>query len=139
MGGRRIRTPHGGEETSFWFGFLGLCFAMGSFSSLSARCTIYTVQSDLTGLALVNPTVGEKYEKVISGPVLLSRHVVLGTGVTVLPNVILGNGTVVGAMSLVKDSLSPWEIYAGNPIKSISKRSRQLLKVEKEYLEEIDV
>lgn len=112
-------------------------FAMGSYSSLSSRCTIYSVQSDFSGLAMVNPTVGDKYEDIIIGPVLLGRHVVLGTGTTVLPNVRLGSGVAIGAMSLVKESVPEWEIHAGNPLRFIKERSKQLLKAEKAYIEDI--
>jgi acetyltransferase-like isoleucine patch superfamily enzyme len=37
-----------------------------------------------------------------------------------------GEGAVLGAMSLVKESLEPWSIYAGVPARFIKPRSRDV-------------
>ena len=46
-------------------------------------------------------------------------------------NVIMG-----GAQSLVKESLAPWGMYAGCPVRRIRERSRALLKHEAAFLNE---
>jgi galactoside O-acetyltransferase len=51
----------------------------------------------------------------VCGKVELGKHVILGSGVTILPNVTIGEGSAVGSMSLVNKLLEPWGIYAGVP------------------------
>ena len=74
-----------------------------------------------------------KFRKTIIGKVILKKHAIIGTGTTILPGVIIGEGVGVGAMSLVAKSLDDWKIYAGIPCKEIKERSKQLLDLEKEF------
>ena len=107
---------------------------MNDFTGLSSRCTIYAESDDYSGNHLTNPTVDEKYLGIISGKVELERHVIIGTGTTILPGVRIGEGSAVGAMSLVSKSLEPWGIYAGTPCKLMKNRSTKLLELETEFL-----
>jgi galactoside O-acetyltransferase len=67
--------------------------------------------------------------------VILKKHVVIGTGSTILPGVILGEGVSVGAMSLVNKNLDDWCIYVGNPVKLLGRRQKnKLLEFEQELL-----
>jgi len=52
----------------------------------------------------------------------------------VLPGCDIGEGTTVGALSLVKASLAEWGIYAGVPARRLRDRSRDLLALERELL-----
>ena len=108
---------------------------MESFSGLSSRCTIYAASDDYSGAYFTNPTIPDEFRNVIGGRVILSKHVILGTGVCVMPNVCIGEGTSVGSMSLVNKNLNAWGIYAGIPCKKIKDRKRDLLELEKKYLE----
>jgi putative colanic acid biosynthesis acetyltransferase WcaF len=40
----------------------------------------------------------------------------------VLPNVICGEGAVLGAGAIASSHLEPWSVYAGNPAKFIKER-----------------
>lgn len=106
------------------------------FSGLSSRCVIYAMSDDYTGLALTNPTIPDKYRKIQSGKVVLEKHSIVGTGSTILPNVILAEGTSVGAMSLIMKSTQPWKIYFGVPARIVGDRCKDLLDLEKQLLEE---
>jgi acetyltransferase-like isoleucine patch superfamily enzyme len=55
----------------------------------------------------------------------------------VLPGVTLGEGCAIGAMSLVMKDVEPWSIYAGIPAKKIKERKNNLLKLEKQFREEL--
>ena len=110
---------------------------MCSFSGLSSRCAVYAISDDFSGEFLTSPMSGDKFRNVLSRPVILERHVLVGTGSTVLPGVTIGEGSAIGSMSLVKNSLSAWGIYAGIPCKFIKPRSKRLLKYEPLFLEEI--
>jgi galactoside O-acetyltransferase len=106
---------------------------MCDFSTLSSRCVIYAESDDYSGEHLTNPTIDEEYLEIISGKVELGRHVIIGTGTTILPGVSIGEGTAVGSMSLVTKSLDEWGIYVGIPCKYKKERSKKLLELEKKY------
>lgn len=53
-----------------------------------------------------------------------------------MPGVTLRKGTSIGAMSLVLKDTKSWSIYVGNPVKKLKNRSKDLLELEKLYLEE---
>ena len=55
-----------------------------------------------------------------------------------MPGSILEEGTSIGAMSLVQSNTEPWSIYVGSPAKKLKSRSKDLLKLEKQYLNELD-
>ncbi|MGC9772316.1 galactoside O-acetyltransferase [Fervidobacterium changbaicum] len=107
---------------------------MENFSGLSSRVTIYAVTDDYSGKYLTNPTVPEEYRNVIGGKVHIGKHVIIGTGSTVLPGVEIGEGAAIGAMSLVTKSIQPWKIAVGIPAKEIRERSRDLLELEQQFL-----
>jgi acetyltransferase-like isoleucine patch superfamily enzyme len=49
----------------------------------------------------------------------------VGANVTILPGVTLGEGSVIGACSLVTGDTEPWTIYIGNPAKPLKVRPKQ--------------
>lgn len=104
------------------------------FSGLSSRCVIYAESDDYSGNALTNPTVSEKYRKVYGGKVQIKKHAILGTGVSVLPAVVVGEGSSIGSMSLVNKSVDEWGIYVGIPCRRIRERKKNLLDLEKQFL-----
>lgn len=104
------------------------------FSGISSRGAIYAESDDYSGNFLTNPMVDDKYKNVDGEKVILKKHALVGTGSTILPGVIIGEGSSVGAMSLITKSLEPWGIYVGIPCKKIKDRSRKILELEKEFL-----
>jgi len=106
------------------------------FSGLSSRCAIYAQTDDYSGYSMTNSTVPDKYKKVTGGKVILRRHVIIGTGTTILPDTTIEEGCSVGAMSLVNRDLPSWGIYFGIPCRKINNRSKALLEYEKIFREE---
>lgn len=107
---------------------------MKDFTGLSSRSAIYAASDDYSGETLTNPTVAERFRGVYGGRVTLEKHVVIGTGSTILPGVSIGEGSAVGSMSLVNKSLDAWGIYMGIPCRYRNARSKALLKLETEFL-----
>lgn len=103
------------------------------FTGISSRSAVYAASDDYSGSALTNPTIPDKYRRVMGGKVTLKKHVLIGSGCTILPSVTIEEGTAIGSMSLVNKSLDSWGIYAGIPCKKKKDRSRELLKVEKTF------
>jgi galactoside O-acetyltransferase len=101
---------------------------IGDYATLSGRVMVYSQNDDYSGEYLTNPMVPESITHVSGGKVTLSRHSIIGAGSIILPGITIGEGVAVGAMSLVKESLEPWYVYAGVPAKKVKERSRELLK-----------
>ena len=110
---------------------------MEDFSGLSQGVRIYSRTEDFSGEHLTNPTVPEKFTGVKHGAVTLKRHVVIGSGTVILPGVTIGEGSSVGALSLVTKSLDPWGVFCGCPAKRLKDRSKRLLKLESELMKEL--
>lgn len=106
------------------------------FSTTSSKVSIYSLTDDYSGEYLTNPTIPDKYKKISYGKVIIKKHSIIGSGTTILPNVILEEGTSVGANSLILKSTEPWGIYIGSPAKRLKDRSKKLLELEKKYLKE---
>lgn len=104
------------------------------FSGVSSGVRIYTASDNFSGKAMAHPTIPEKYTNVTKAPVKVSRHAIIGANSVVLPGVTLEEGVAVGACSLVIESLAKWGIYGGVPAKFIKSRSKNLLKLEKEFI-----
>ena len=103
------------------------------FSTISARNLIFSATDDYSGAYLTNPMLPEEFTNVTGGKVILEKHSIVGAGCVILPNVTLGEGTAIGAMSLVNKSTDAWGIYIGVPIRKLKDRKRDLLKLEKEF------
>jgi len=109
---------------------------LSDFSGLSQGVRIYSITDDYSGLSLTNPTVPHKYLKLKVAPVHLGKHVIIGSGSIILPGVTIGDGSAVGALSLVTKSLQEWGVYFGSPVKRLKARSKKLLQLERTLLEE---
>jgi len=104
------------------------------FSGLAYGVHVFTQSDDYSGRTLTNPTIPDEYKKETKKAVLIKRHCIVGTSSIILPGVILGEGTSVGAMSMVTKSTEPWSIYFGIPAKKIKDRHKDLLQLETQYL-----
>lgn len=100
---------------------------MGDYSTLSGRVAVYSVSDDYLGAGMTNPMVPEKYRRVHSGPVRIGRHVIVGAGTVILPNVRLEEGVAVGAMSLVIGSIKEWQVASGVPARPRALRKKDVI------------
>lgn len=106
------------------------------FSGLSQGVKIYSKTDDYSGHFLTNPTIPNAYKSMKKGAVIINEHSIIGAGCVILPNVIIGEGVSVGALSLVSSNLESWMIYIGNPLRKLTKRSKDLLLKKQEFLNE---
>jgi len=119
----------------------GWCYLAGGsgiqledFSGVSQGARIYSRADDFSGEYLTNPTVPERYTGIQSGTVRLGKHALIGSGTVVLPQVTIGEGAAVGALSLVKNDLDPWGVYFGCPARRLRARSKRILQLEADLL-----
>lgn len=108
------------------------------FVGISSRSAMYAESDDYSGEAMTNPTIPDKYRIVSGSKIILQKHVLIGTGCTILPGVVIGEGTSVGSMSLINKSLESWSMYIGIPCKRIKERKKRLLDLEKRFIMEAD-
>ena len=109
--------------------------SLSDFSGLSSRVSVYSSSDDYSGTTLTNPTLPSEFTGVTHADVLLGKHVIVGSGSVILPGVELEVGVAVGALSLITKSCAAFGIYAGNPARRVSERKRDLLEVERCFME----
>jgi dTDP-4-amino-4,6-dideoxy-D-glucose acyltransferase len=106
---------------------------LSDFCNLSSRVSIYSSSDDYSGEWMSNPTIPEEYTGVTHAPVVIGRHVIIGTGAVILPGVVIEDGAAIGALSLVKTRCEGFGIYCGAPLRRIGARKRRLLDLEKSF------
>ena len=107
---------------------------LSSFSGLSSRVSIYSSNDDYSGGFLTNPTIPNQFTNVKHQDVYLGKHVIVGSGSIILPGITLEEGVAIGALSLVTKNCNSFSIYAGNPVKFIKPRKKDLLALEQQLL-----
>lgn len=107
---------------------------MNDFSGLAYACHVFTQSDDYSGATLTNPTVPDKYKSETKLPVSVGKHAIVGAQSVVLPGAHIGEGTAVGALSMVTMPTREWSIYFGSPARRLKGRRRDLLAMEAAYL-----
>jgi galactoside O-acetyltransferase len=100
---------------------------MENYSFFAPHCTVVCGTDDYIGEGLGGPTIPAQYRKTTFGTIILKKYSGMGAHVVVMPNVVIGEGSVTGACTLVTKSLDPWGIYIGIPAKRIKDRKRDLI------------
>jgi len=107
---------------------------LDDFSGLAPGVRIFSGTDDYTGEYLTNPTIPEEFLGVKFASVFIGRHVIIGSGAVVLPGCNIGEGSSVGALSLVTKPLDSWGVFCGIPAKRLKARSKKLLELERQLL-----
>lgn len=103
------------------------------FSGLSPRTTLFSESDDFNGDYLIGPQHNKNFTNVKKGKIILEKYTQTGANVIVLPGVTIGQGSVIGALSLVNCNIPEWSVFGGIPARFIKTRSRNLLKIIKDY------
>ncbi len=112
-------------------GVPGIVFS--DFCTLAYGVKVFAQSDDYSGVSMANSLIPKKFKNEIFKSVLIGKHSIIGASSVIFPGVSLGEGTSIGAMTLVIQSTEPWGIYAGIPAKRIKNRSRNLLGLETEF------
>jgi len=105
------------------------------YCNISSRVSIYSSNDDYSGKYMTNPMVPNDFTNVTHGPVTIGKHAIVGSGTVVLPNLTIGDGVAIGALSLVTKDCDEFGVYVGAPVKKIKDRKRELLSLEKKLAE----
>lgn len=104
------------------------------FTTLAYGVKVFTQSDDYSGRTLTNSTIPKKYKNEFKKRIIIKKYSIIGANSTIMPGIIIEEGTSVGANSLMlKDSLC-WSIYAGVPAIKIKGRSKKMLLLIDEYL-----
>lgn len=97
------------------------------FTGISGRTTIYSAMDDFGGDYLIGPIHPDEKTNVTGGPVVLRKYSQIGAHCLIFPNLMIGEGCVIGACSMVKQDTEPWTIYGGIPARKLKERLKGLL------------
>lgn len=81
------------------------------------------VYSHADGLKMVDG-LEEGSTKALYGKLTIENDVYIGANCTLMPEITIGEGAVIGASSFVNKNVEPWAIYAGSPAKKIGERKK---------------
>ena len=112
--------------------YVALYGAMGieidDFSGISPKSVVYSAMDDFSGEYLIGPVHPMGTTSVTGGLVKLNKYVQIGSNTVVFPCLNIGEGCVIGACSLVKESMPEWSICYGVPAKKQKDRKQELLR-----------
>ncbi|MFK0312815.1 acyltransferase [Pseudomonas sp. NPDC090233] len=111
---------------------------LDDFCTLAYGVKVFSQSDDYSGETLVNSNIPKRFKNEKFAAVHLHRQVIVGAGAIIMPGVDVAQGCAIGAMALVTRSTQPWGIYAGAPAQRLKERSRDLLALEKQFLEEFE-
>lgn len=111
---------------------------IGDFCTLAYGVKVFTQSDDYSGETMTNSIIPKKFKSELFSKVVLERQVIIGAGAIVFPGVTISEGCAIGAMSLVTKNTKPWGVYIGSPAKRLKERKRNLLVLEKEFLETVN-
>lgn len=97
---------------------------MGAFSGISAGSKILCGSDDFTE-GLMNPQVPIEYRSPKITTVTFEPFSCVGVNCVVMPGVTLGEGSVVGANSVVTSDTMPWTVYVGSPARPVKRRNKE--------------
>lgn len=100
-----------------------------SHSGCSARTTIYSAIDDFSGNFLIGPMHPDFLTNVQGGKVIIEEFAQVGANCVIFPNLTIGEGAAIGALSLVRESIKPWTINAGIPARVLKERSKKCKKL----------
>jgi carbonic anhydrase/acetyltransferase-like protein (isoleucine patch superfamily) len=97
----------------------GTRLSIGANCLISQFCTLVTSNHQTQRARLIQsmPTIANVPE------LILGNDVWVGAGTCVLPGVVVHDGAVIGANSVVTNDVPAYEIWAGNPARKISQRT----------------
>lgn len=127
------RNVHVAAYTNLAGGIPGV--VLEDFSGTAYACHVLAQSDDYSGRTMTNATVPREFKEERFGAVRIGRHSLLGTQTVVLPGCHVAEGCSTGAQTVVTRPTQPWSIYFGNPAKRLGDRSKDLLVLERRYVE----
>lgn len=97
------------------------------YAGISARSTVYSAMDDFSGNYLIGPMIPEGKTHVTGGKVTIKKYAQISAHCLIFPGLVIGEGVIVGACSMVKCSLREWGVYFGVPATFYKERNKNLI------------
>lgn len=107
------------------YGALGI--ELQDYTGISPKSVLFSAMDDFCGDYLIGPIHNTNNTNVKGGKITMEKYSQIGSGCVIFPNINIGQGCVIGAMSLINRNCDSWSIYIGIPARKIKMRSRKLL------------
>lgn len=105
---------------------------IGDFVSVAVGTVLLSaVYSHKEGLRMVDH-LPEGHSRALYGKVVIGKDAYIGANCTIMPNLTVGEGAVIGAHSFVNKDVEPWSICVGSPCRKIGERSRVTVRLPSE-------
>ena len=98
---------------------IGPCVTIGNDVMMGPDCMLFTTNHGMANLSV--PMWRQKSSA--PAPIVIGDDVWIGARVIILGGVHVGNGSVIGAGSVVTKDVEPYSVVGGNPAKLIRKRT----------------
>ena len=99
-----------------------------NFANIGIGSTILSCSDDYSGDFMMGPMAPSDSTNLNIKKIILAEYSVVATQSVLFPGSDLGEGSVLGAMSLAHRPLKPWTVYFGIPAVPIKKRSKGMTK-----------
>ena len=106
---------------------------IGSFCTISHGVRLFTASANYDGDYFTNVFPDPKFQVPHKGKIVLEDHVIIGGNSVVMPSVHFGEGSAIGALSFIRKDVEPWGIYAGNPLKFLRERKKNIKALAAEF------
>lgn len=123
-GGRGIRIGRYNHICSFVSVIGGGELVTGDYVGISAGCRIVTGTQHYGDGKRMVPVVPPEQQELVIGKVVLEKDSFLGSNAIIYPNIVIGEGAIIGAGGLVTKSVEPWTINVGVPVRVVGSRPK---------------
>ncbi len=98
---------------------------IGDYVGIGAGAKIYAnSERPFGGKRMSGPMIPEEYKAFYSKKIVIEKDSCVGTGAILLPGAYIGQGAVVGANTVIKKKIEPYDIVVGLPPRVIGKRDK---------------
>jgi len=95
------------------------------FTSIAAGVKLICLGDEHLGRGIVGAMVPKEFQdKRLGGHLFIKRFAAIGSNSVVFLGITMGEGSVLGANSMLKQDALPWTIYVGSPAKPVRNRER---------------
>jgi acetyltransferase-like isoleucine patch superfamily enzyme len=97
---------------------------IGDYVSVGLSSVLLTATYDYKGGLRMVDGLSEEETHALYGKLTIGNDVYIGANSTLMPDITIGDGAIIGAGSVVTKSIEPYGIYVGVPAKKIGERPR---------------
>jgi len=98
---------------------------LGNFCFIAIGSKVIAGSDDYMSSNLIGPLIPKNLKKVILSTVKFEDYSGCGANCIIMPGVVLSEGSLLLAGSVLNKDTKPWMIYAGNPARIIKARDRE--------------